>query len=308
MTSWAQWTAKTVLVTTGFAAAGGGFAGVAFAGTAGVTAVGNLSVLSGYQASIPVSIPVDICGNAAALLGIAVAGCQGGAEVVTHHGPAADYGRPAGGLSAGNLSVGSGNSVEIPVKIAANVCGNAIGHARAGCQGGAYVPADGSIEKAGPAAGGLSVGNDSVGSGNSVDAPVSVPADICGNAAAVLGASNVGCAGGAAIGGRHRDGAGDPSRLLSSTQLAGLGALPGVANLPTLAGLSELPLVNGLTSGSLLPASTLSAFSSDVTSGGMSGNSFATLAIGALLAGAAALKIAGRRSRARKPGTSEVSA
>jgi hypothetical protein len=40
----------------------------------------------------------------------------------------------------------------------------------------------------------------------------------------------------------------------------------------------------------------------------MSGDSFATLAIGALLAGAAALKLAGRRSKARKSGAGEVSA
>jgi hypothetical protein len=311
MNSWAKWTAKTVLVTTGFAAAGGGFAGVAYAGT-GATNTGNVSVLSGNQVSVPVTVPVDICGNAAAVLGIATAGCEGGAEVLAHHGPA---GRPGGSShhrNIKNISVGSGNTVQIPVKVAVNACGNAIGKAEAGCRGGAALPGGnpagggggggGSIHRAG-----LSAGNITAGSGNQVQAPVSVPANICGNAAAVLGDSNAGCVGGATVGGL-RDLAAGPRYLLSSAQLAGLGTLPGLAGLPALAGVTNLPLLQGFTrGGSLLPASALSALTSNV-SGGMSGNSFATLAIGALLAGAAALKLAGRRSRTRKASTGEVSA
>ena len=299
MKSWAKWTAKTVLVTTGFAAAGGGFAGVAFAGTGG-TNPGNISVLGSNQVSAPVSVPINICGNAAALLGIAAAGCQGGAEVIAHHYPA---GRPGGD-----------SQVLIPVKVAVNACGNAVGNARAGCQGGVYLPggdpaADGGpIRRAGLSAGALSAGDGSVVSGKQVQIPISVPANICGNAAAVLGNSNAGCEGGATVGGRHDLAAGNEGRL-TSDQLAGLGTLPGLANLPTLAALTNVPLLQGLTStGSLLPANALSALTSNVDAGGMSGNSFATLAIGALLAGAAALKLAGRRSRARTVGAGEVSA
>jgi small secreted domain DUF320 len=307
MNSWAKWTAKTVLVTTGFAAAGGGFAGVAFAGTGG-TNTGNTSILSGTQVGAPVTVPVDVCGNAAALLGIATAGCQGGAEVLTHHAPAASHG------------------IQIPVKVAVNACGNAVGNAKAGCRGGVALPGGvvlpggpggsgpqggGTIKQAGLSAGNISVGsgNMSVGSGNQVKVPVTVPANVCGNAAAVLGDSNAGCAGGATVGGRAHALADRSRRLLSSTQLAGLGTLPGLANLPTLAGFANLPLLQGLTGGgSLLPANALSAFTSNVDAGGMSSNSFVTLAIGALLAGAAALKLAGRRSRSRKVGTGEVSA
>jgi hypothetical protein len=280
MNSWAKWTAKTVLVTAGFAAAGGGFAGVAYAGTGGTNA-GNLSILGGNQVSAPVSVPVDLCGNAAAVLGIATAGCQGGAEVLAHRGPAA--------------------KVQIPVRIAANICGNAIGHSQAACQGGVELPGSPAGSASGPIRhAGLSAGNVSVGSGNQVKAPVSVPANVCGNAVAVLGGSNAGCEGGATIGDRPRGN----RDLLSSAQLAGLGTLPGLANLPTLAGVTQR-LANG---GSPLSSSALSALSSNVNDGGMSGNSFATLAIGALLAGAAALKLAGRRSRARKASAGEVPA
>jgi hypothetical protein len=281
MTSWAKWTAKTVLVTTGFAAAGGGFAGVA------------------HAADIPVSIPVNVCGNAAAVLGIATAGCQGGAEVLAHQDPVGRPGAPEHGSRTGNLSVGSGNTIQIPVRVAVNACGNAIGGGKAGCKGGVFLPGGGSSGGDGPIRhAGLSAGNISVGSGNDVEVPVTAPINVCGNAAGVLGGSgSAGCEGGASVGGH---------RLLSSAQLASFGALPGLSNL---AGVTDLPLLQGLTSGaSLLPASALSALTSNVDAGGMSANSYATLAIGALLAGAAALKLAGRRSRARKASAGEVSA
>jgi hypothetical protein len=43
--------------------------------------VGNTSILSGNTVDIPVSIPIDVCGNAIAILGFAEASCQGGAGV-----------------------------------------------------------------------------------------------------------------------------------------------------------------------------------------------------------------------------------
>jgi hypothetical protein len=41
---------------------------------------GNGGVLSGNQVLIPVSIPVNICGNSVAVIGISRAGCRGGAS------------------------------------------------------------------------------------------------------------------------------------------------------------------------------------------------------------------------------------
>jgi hypothetical protein len=40
---------------------------------------GNISILSGNNVQIPVQVPVDICGSAVGLLGLANATCQGGA-------------------------------------------------------------------------------------------------------------------------------------------------------------------------------------------------------------------------------------
>lgn len=301
MHSWAKWSAKTVLVTTGFAVAGGGLAGAAFAGTG--TNAGNVSVLGGNQVSAPVSIPVDVCGNAVALLGGSTAGCQGGAQVTGADallGSLVAGGSSAGGLSAGNISAITGSVVKIPIAIAANACGNAVGNATAQCQGGVSLPAGGGLLPGGLGGGtsqpgGQQVGNVSVGSGNQVQVPVTAPVNVCGNAAAILGDSSAGCEGGASVGshGQQRPG-GHP--YLSSDQLAGLGTLPGASDLTSLAGLSSLSQLQDLTSGgALLPANSLSAMQTSVNGGGMSSDSFVALAVGALLAGAAALKLAGRR-------------
>lgn len=84
----------------------------------------------------------------------------------------------------------------------------------------------------------------------------------------------------------------------AATQLAGLGALPGLEDLPSPAGLASTPARNGAQGGGIpMPGTALSAANS-----GMSSDSFVALAVGALLAGASALKIAGRRSRDRKAG------
>jgi len=93
-------------------------------------------------------------------------------------------------------------------------------------------------------------------------------------------------------------GAGD-TNVPAASQLAGLGALPGLADLPSLAGLANTPAPNGVSGGGIpMPGTALSA----ANTSGMSSDSFAALAVGALLAGASALKIAGRRARDRKAG------
>jgi len=49
-------------------------------GNGNVTGVGNLSILNGNTANVPVSVPVNLCGGAIVILGFANAHCQGGAE------------------------------------------------------------------------------------------------------------------------------------------------------------------------------------------------------------------------------------
>jgi hypothetical protein len=60
--------------------------GPAFASTHNVRDINvkNVSILSGTTVNMPIAIPVDVCGNAVAILGFAEASCQGGAGVFTN--------------------------------------------------------------------------------------------------------------------------------------------------------------------------------------------------------------------------------
>ena len=138
MRTWASWTAKTALLAAGFAAAGGGLSGVALAGSGGAAAIlpaarapqtpasdpgsgnvagsGNVSAGSGNVVSLPISLPVDICGNAAAVLGDSTAGCGGGAlpGLATHQ---------AAGDSADAITGGVIQSALAPVASALGATG-----------------------------------------------------------------------------------------------------------------------------------------------------------------------------------------
>lgn len=137
------------MLSASFVAAGTGTVGLAFAGTtSGATAImarsagggwhtsGNHSILGGNQIKVPIDIPVNVCGNAIALLGDAFAGCKGGAHVGGHHHHGQNW------HTSGNNSIGGGNQVKVPVKVPVNVCGNSaavLGDAFSGCKGGATV-------------------------------------------------------------------------------------------------------------------------------------------------------------------------
>jgi hypothetical protein len=130
--------------------------------------------------------------------------------------------------------------------------------------------------------GGSTSGLGSVLGGNQANAPISVPASVCGDATAVLGDSLAGCEGTASVGQTEGSASGRPSRSARSsvTDLAAPGT-------------ESAPAASGGPGGNPLPATTLAADSPS----GMGSVSFYSLAIGALLAGAVALRMAGRRIR-----------
>jgi hypothetical protein len=100
---------------------------------------GNTSVGSGNQALISLNLPADICGLAVAVIGTAQSGCEGGAVAQTA--PTGTGGSPSS-PGSGNISVGSGNKVSVPVTAPVDVCGVSVallGNAKSGCQGGATV-------------------------------------------------------------------------------------------------------------------------------------------------------------------------
>ncbi|HEY2443642.1 MAG TPA: chaplin [Streptosporangiaceae bacterium] len=180
---WLKGSVKAAALTVAFTASG---AGVALAGTTS----GNNSILGGNQINVPISIPINVCGNAIAVLGQAFGMCEGGAST-------GSGGSSGGSTTSGNYSVGGGNQITIPISVPINVCGNSaagLGHANSRCKGGASTGSGGS------GGGSTTSGGGSVGGGNQVTVPISVPINVCGNSVAGLGQANSSCKGGSSTG------------------------------------------------------------------------------------------------------------
>ena len=210
-------------------------------GAGGNTTSGAAGVLSGNQAVAPITAPVDICGNAAAVLGHAFAGCKGGAHVK-------NGGRGAGGnTTSGAAGVLSGNQAVAPITAPVNICGNAaavLGASEAHCKGGAGVWSEHGVG----AGGNRTSGRAGVLAGNQIVAPITAPINVCGNAVAVLGDAAAGCLGGSNVG---RSGwAGGPSGfdrfagVTSQASAAKSGLLPALPAVPVLGGVGN---VSGVT-------------------------------------------------------------
>lgn len=134
-------------------------------------------------------------------------------------------GAEAQGVAAGSPGVASGNSVQVPVEVPVNACGNtvdvigalnpAFGNRCANASARHAAPQSGQSGQsgqggqsgqsgtgsssstggnrgttAGSSASGTAAGSPGVLSGNSVQAPVHVPVNVCGNSANVVGAAN----------------------------------------------------------------------------------------------------------------------
>ncbi|GAA2136436.1 hypothetical protein GCM10009727_31200 [Actinomadura napierensis] len=199
MRTWAKSTARTAVLTASFVALG--VSAIPANAFADVTN-GDGSVLGGNQVDLPVSAPVDVSGNGAGIVGQGHGVSRGGASVVNGGGGG------GGQHTSGAGSVGGGNQVNAPVSLPVNACGNAvalIGKADAGCEGGS------TVHNGGGAGGQKTSGEHSVLGGNQVNAPISAPVDVCGNAVAIIGKAEAGCEGGATVhngGGAGRGGSG----------------------------------------------------------------------------------------------------
>ena len=108
---------------------------------------------------------------------------------------ASDNGNTTG---SGNVSVLSGNSITAPISVPVNLCGISFavaGFSNADCDGGSSSVISG---VGGDSHNGNTTGNRniSLGSGNTITAPVSAPVNVCGNAVAAAGYANANCKGG----------------------------------------------------------------------------------------------------------------
>ncbi|MEV7008409.1 chaplin family protein [Streptosporangium sp. NPDC051022] len=191
MRTWVKGTAPAALLALGVMSLG---SGTAFADTSG-----DHSVAGGNQVNLPISLPIDISGNSAAVGGHARGSSEGGASVEDTGPSGGSSGVP--GRTSGNGSVLGGNQVNAPIDLPVNACGNGLavlGGSEAGCKGGASVRRSGS---GGGSGGNRTSGDHSVLGGNQVNAPIKAPINLCGNAAAIFGGAVAGCKGGASVSG-----------------------------------------------------------------------------------------------------------
>jgi hypothetical protein len=250
MRTWAHSTAKTVMLTATFAAAGAGLPSAAFAATGGAGGSG--------------------CGNAAAVLGDPAAGCEAVAAVQQ---------------ATGTGTAGAPHSVPMRRLAAAPPIAGSL------LPGLATLPVLSALQ--GQPAQALSVGG-AENSSPAVHVPkvhtkpatVHLPAGTTRNGVTRLG---------------RRGTVAPRSPQAAPRGLAVLGALPAAAGAPDLTDHAAPPAASAITADSTavrnaMPASTLAADSAP----GMGSASFYCLAIGAVMAGAVALKMAGRRIRGRK--------
>jgi hypothetical protein len=150
------------------------------------TATGSPGVLSGNLVQIPVDAPINVCGNVVDVIGVldSAVGNHCGNGGPASGGDSAS----ANGSAKGSPGIGSGNLVQIPVDAPINVCGNSIsgvgvGDTAAGddCSNG------GGQGTNGAGASGGSHGSPGIGSGNTVQAPVDTPVNLCGDQVSVVG-------------------------------------------------------------------------------------------------------------------------
>jgi hypothetical protein len=126
----------TVAAATGVIAAAGG-AAHADSGASG-SSTNSPGVLSGNTVSVPVHVPVNVCGNTVDVVGVLnpamgnscanKGGGRGGHGHGGHGGSGSggSGGSHAGGHTGGSPGVGSGNHVEAPIHVPVNACGNSV--------------------------------------------------------------------------------------------------------------------------------------------------------------------------------------
>ncbi|MEU9832260.1 chaplin family protein, partial [Streptosporangium sp. NPDC048047] len=133
MRTWVKGSTPAALLALGVMTLG---SGTAFADTSGDHSIGG-----GNQVNLPITLPIDISGNAAAVAGKSRAGSMGGASAGTAGTPGSGSGGVPGETS-GRGSVLGGNQVNAPITAPVDACGNALslfGRSEAGCRGGASV-------------------------------------------------------------------------------------------------------------------------------------------------------------------------
>jgi len=171
-------------------AAGAGFNKGWWAESVKQNSKGNNGILNGTQAYLPINVPVNVVGNAVAVLG------QANATGVGVNGRKTESARTEGGKGGGQNSKGNngilnGTQIYSPIDIPINVCGNSLAllgqaNATAACVNKGFGESGRASQN--------SEGNNGIANGTQLYAPISLPVNLSGNAIGVLGGANAAAA------------------------------------------------------------------------------------------------------------------
>jgi small secreted domain DUF320 len=153
---------------------------------------GNFGIANGTQAYLPISVPVNVVGNSAAVLGLATASGAGVNHVEStkvEHGKGNRGGRGGDQNSSGNFGVLNGTQVYAPIDVPINLCGNALSILGLAQSQAACVNGDGGGHRRESTSQDTS-GNYGIANGTQVYAPISAPLNIAGNSIGVAGEAN----------------------------------------------------------------------------------------------------------------------
>ena len=175
----------------GGATAGGGDSAASGGATATGSSTGSPGILSGNTVQAPVHVPVNVCGDTVNVVGVGnpAAGnhCRNGGGATTG---GSTGGATATGSSTGSPGILSGNTVQVPVDIPVNVCGETVNVVGVGNPAAGNHCRNGGGSTGGATATGSSTGSAGIGSGNTIQLPISVPVNLCGDSVNVVGIGN----------------------------------------------------------------------------------------------------------------------
>jgi hypothetical protein len=153
----------------------------------------NHGILNGNQIAVPINFPVNIVGNADAVLGHANAAGVGSNGRRAESGKVTEHGWPGQGTgqySSYNSGFVNGNQISVPIDQPVNICGNSL--ALLGLANSQAVCSNG---RGGGRREGIRVDQDASYNhgflnGNQISVPIDQPTNICGNALGILGAAS----------------------------------------------------------------------------------------------------------------------
>ena len=163
-------------------------AGYAYADASAIGAAADSpGVGSGNTVQVPVSVPVNVCGNTVNVVGLLNPAMGNNCRNVTQHGaedaPSGNNGNNGNNGNSGNNGGGAGTGVgHLPG--GGSIPG--LGH----LPGVGHLPGGGQVGNGGSTATGGSQGSPGVGAGNTLQVPIGIPVNACGNSVDIIGALN----------------------------------------------------------------------------------------------------------------------